>query len=109
MIICLLFDCPQVDEEMRVLLQNLKDMVEAERAAKLGKKGKKKKGKKKVRGGGALLRAFGGSGGGVRCKDRVQAERAVTLGKKGRKEKGKKKARGGSVFGKCVWGGTRTR
>jgi len=32
------------------LLQNLKDMVEAERAAKLGKKGKKKKkkGKKKV-------------------------------------------------------------
>jgi len=39
----------QVDEEMRVLLQNLKDMVEAERAAKLGKKGKKKKkkGKKK--------------------------------------------------------------
>ncbi len=34
---------------MRVLLQNLKDMVEAERAAKLGKKGKKKKGKKKVR------------------------------------------------------------
>lgn len=35
---------------MRVLLQNLKDMVEAERAAKLGKKGKKKKkkGKKKV-------------------------------------------------------------
>ena len=42
-----------VDEEMRVLLQNLKDMVEAERAAKLGKKGKKKKkkGKKKVRGG----------------------------------------------------------
>lgn len=39
----------QVDEEMAVLLQNLKDMVEAERAAKLGKKGKKKKkkGKKK--------------------------------------------------------------
>ena len=34
---------------MSVLLQNLKDMVEAERAAKLGKKGKKKKkgGKKK--------------------------------------------------------------
>lgn len=50
MMICLLFGCPQVDEEMRVLLQNLKDMVEAERAAKLGKKGKKKKGKKKVRG-----------------------------------------------------------
>lgn len=42
----------QVDEEMAVLLQNLKDMVEAERAAKLGKKGKKKKKakkKKKVR------------------------------------------------------------
>lgn len=38
----------QVDGEMRVLLQNLKDLVEAERAAKLGKKGKKKKGKKKV-------------------------------------------------------------
>ncbi|KAG2497810.1 hypothetical protein HYH03_004081 [Edaphochlamys debaryana] len=37
----------QVDVEMRVLLQNLKDLVEAERAAKLGKKGKKKKGKKK--------------------------------------------------------------
>ncbi|KAG1669632.1 hypothetical protein FOA52_010792 [Chlamydomonas sp. UWO 241] len=36
-----------VDEEMRVLLQNLKDMVEAEHAAKLGKKGKKKKSKKK--------------------------------------------------------------
>ncbi|KAA6424958.1 MAG: IQ and AAA domain-containing 1-like [Trebouxia sp. A1-2] len=36
----------QVDEEMRVLLQNLKDMVEAERAAKSGKKGKAKKGKK---------------------------------------------------------------
>lgn len=32
---------------MRVLLQNLKDMVEAERAAKLGKKGKKKKKKSK--------------------------------------------------------------
>ena len=37
----------QVDEEMCVLLQNLKDMVEAERAAKLGKKGKKKKSKKR--------------------------------------------------------------
>ena len=37
----------QVDEEMRVLLQNLKDMVDAERAAKLGKKGKKKKKKAK--------------------------------------------------------------
>eukprot|EP00201_Polytomella_parva_P022593 CAMPEP_0175045650 /NCGR_PEP_ID=MMETSP0052_2-20121109/4556_1 /TAXON_ID=51329 ORGANISM="Polytomella parva, Strain SAG 63-3" /NCGR_SAMPLE_ID=MMETSP0052_2 /ASSEMBLY_ACC=CAM_ASM_000194 /LENGTH=479 /DNA_ID=CAMNT_0016309235 /DNA_START=59 /DNA_END=1495 /DNA_ORIENTATION=- len=33
----------QVDDEMRVLFQNLKDLVEAERAAKLGKKGKKKK------------------------------------------------------------------
>lgn len=33
----------QVDDEMAVLLSNLKDMVEAERAAKLGKKGKKKK------------------------------------------------------------------
>ena len=32
---------------MSVLLQNLKDMVEAERAAKLGKKGKKKKKSKK--------------------------------------------------------------
>lgn len=28
----------QVDEEMRVLLQNLKDLVDAEKAAKLGKK-----------------------------------------------------------------------
>lgn len=37
----------QVDEEMRILLQNLVDMVDAERAAKLGKKPKKKKGKKK--------------------------------------------------------------
>jgi len=37
----------QVDEEMAVLLSNLKDMVEAERAAKLGKKGKKKKKKAK--------------------------------------------------------------
>lgn len=37
----------QVDEEMAVLLSNLKDMVEAERAAKLGKKGKKKKKAKK--------------------------------------------------------------
>lgn len=43
----LICDCLQVDEEMAVLLQNLKDMVEAEKAAKLGKKGKKKKGKKK--------------------------------------------------------------
>lgn len=45
----------QVDEEMTVLLQNLKDMVDAERAAKLGKKGKKKKkkkGKKKGKKGG---------------------------------------------------------
>lgn len=33
----------QVDDEMRVLLANLKDLVEAERAAKSGKKGKKKK------------------------------------------------------------------
>lgn len=40
----------QVDEEMRVLLQNLKDLVEAERAAKLGKKGKKKKKKGKKKG-----------------------------------------------------------
>ncbi|KAK3245248.1 hypothetical protein CYMTET_45172 [Cymbomonas tetramitiformis] len=32
-----------VDEEMRVLLQNLKDMVAAEKAAKSGKKGKKGK------------------------------------------------------------------
>ncbi len=32
---------------MRVLLSNLRDMVDAERAAKLGKKAKKKKGKKK--------------------------------------------------------------
>mmetsp|Transcript_33907 Transcript_33907/g.75181 ORF Transcript_33907/g.75181 Transcript_33907/m.75181 type:complete len:829 (-) Transcript_33907:621-3107(-) len=40
----------QVDEEMRVLLQNLKDMVDAERAAKLGKKGKKKKKKGKKKG-----------------------------------------------------------
>lgn len=40
----------QVDEEMRVLLQNLKDMVAAEKAAKLGKKVKKAKAKKpKVR------------------------------------------------------------
>jgi hypothetical protein len=31
---------------MRVLLSNLKDMVEAEKAAKSGKKGKKKKGGK---------------------------------------------------------------
>lgn len=40
----------EVDREMRVLLENLKEMVEVERAAKLGKKrkkGKKKKGKKK--------------------------------------------------------------
>lgn len=36
----------EVDEEMRVLLENLKDMVAAERAAKSGKKGKKGKGKK---------------------------------------------------------------
>ena len=40
----------QVDDEMRVLLQNLKDMVAAEKAAKLGKKVKKAKAKKpKVR------------------------------------------------------------
>ncbi|XRB06577.1 dynein regulatory complex subunit 11 [Pycnococcus provasolii] len=39
----------EVDSEMRVLLDNLKEMVEAERAAKTGKKpkGKKKKGKGK--------------------------------------------------------------
>jgi hypothetical protein len=38
----------QVDAEMRILLQNLKDMLEAEKAAKAGKKkGKKKGGKKK--------------------------------------------------------------
>lgn len=43
---------PQVDEEMRVLLQNLKDMLEAEKAAR-SKKGKKKKGKgKKAKKGG---------------------------------------------------------
>lgn len=36
----------QVDEEMRVLLSNLRDMMEAERAAKSSKKGKKKGGKK---------------------------------------------------------------
>ena len=36
----------QVDSEMRVLLNNMKEMVEAERAAKAGKKGKKKKGGK---------------------------------------------------------------
>ncbi|KAK9817170.1 hypothetical protein WJX72_010626 [[Myrmecia] bisecta] len=36
----------QVDEEMRILLQNLKDMVAAERAAKTGKKVKAKKAKK---------------------------------------------------------------
>jgi len=36
----------EVDEEMRQLLNNLKDMVEAEKMAKSGKKGKKKKGKK---------------------------------------------------------------
>ena len=35
-----------VDNEMRTLLQNLKDMVEAERAARTGKKTKPKKGKK---------------------------------------------------------------
>ncbi|XRA98823.1 dynein regulatory complex subunit 11 [Pycnococcus provasolii] len=37
----------EVDDEMRVLIENLKDMVIAERAAKTGKKAKKKKGKKK--------------------------------------------------------------
>ena len=42
--------CTQVDEEMRVLLQNLKDMVDAERAAKTGKKPKKKKKKGKKKG-----------------------------------------------------------
>ena len=36
----------QVDDEMKVLLQNLKDMVAAEKAAKLGKKVKKAKAKK---------------------------------------------------------------
>eukprot|EP00892_Ulva_mutabilis_P001805 jgi/Ulvmu1/11625/UM008_0029.1 len=42
----------QVDEEMRVLLENLKDMVDAEKAAKSGKKVKKKKKKKKKKKGG---------------------------------------------------------
>lgn len=37
----------EVDDEMRVLIENLKDMVLAERAARTGKKQKKKKGKKK--------------------------------------------------------------
>ena len=58
-------DFVQVDEEMRVLLQNLKDMVDAERAAKLGKKGKKKKkkkSKKKVRRRGALYVCWGRRG-----------------------------------------------
>lgn len=40
------FTTNQVDSEMRVLLSNLKDMVEAELAAKSGKKKKKGKGGK---------------------------------------------------------------
>jgi len=40
----------EVDEEMRVLLENLKDMVAAERAAKSGKKNKKGKKKPKKKG-----------------------------------------------------------
>jgi hypothetical protein len=56
--------CLQVDEEMRTLLANLKELVAAEAAAKAGKKAKKKKGGKKGGGkkGAAGKKAKGGKG-----------------------------------------------
>jgi hypothetical protein len=54
----------QVDEEMRTLLANLKELVAAEAAAKAGKKAKKKKGGKKGGGkkGAGGKKAKGGKG-----------------------------------------------
>lgn len=51
----------QVDEEMRTLLANLKELVAAEAAAKAGKKAKKKKGGKAKKGAGGK-KAKGGKG-----------------------------------------------
>ncbi|KAI8469151.1 MAG: hypothetical protein J3K34DRAFT_514240 [Monoraphidium minutum] len=57
----------EVDGEMRVLLSNLRDMVEAELAAKAGKK--KKKGGKAGGGKKKDKKAKGGGGGGKKKKD----------------------------------------
>lgn len=51
----------QVDEEMRTLLANLKELVAAEAAAKAGKKAKKNKGGKAKKGAGGK-KAKGGKG-----------------------------------------------
>lgn len=82
----------EVDEEMRLLLENLREMVAAERAAKAGpaKKGKGKKGgkggkgekkkggdgKKKEKGGGGGGGKAGGKAGGKKGKD-LTADRTI--------------------------------
>ena len=82
----------EVDEEMRLLLENLREMVAAERAAKAGpaKKGKGKKGgkggkgekkkggdgKKKEKGGGGGGGNAGGKAGGKKGKD-LTADRTI--------------------------------
>lgn len=65
----------EVDEEMRVLLANLVEMVEAERAAQKGGKYKKKK-KKKKKGKG---KKKGGKGKGKKYKDLTADRDPVSL------------------------------
>ncbi|KAK9838420.1 hypothetical protein WJX84_004551 [Apatococcus fuscideae] len=63
----------QVDDDMRIVLQNLKDMMEAERIARTGKKAKEKKGGK---GGGAKKKAGKKEAGGKARKDPT-ADRSI--------------------------------